>query len=141
DELRFELILASRGVVRQRNDPADLAVSEVDHAGFLIEVRIGTRKDFDGVRLQQEIPGRIAARFGVAAAPEFRSNLPRRDPVTYGHGLRRGKQFRRVSERSRTELGINQPGIPGVEKRKRRKAEDRDQQQGKNQNTSERLEE
>src|SRR5579883_2136203 len=55
DQLGLELIQAARRIVLQRNNLRDLSARELDYSGFLIEVRVRTREDFDGVAAMDQI--------------------------------------------------------------------------------------
>ena len=60
DQLRLELILAARRVVLQGDDLRDLAACESDQPGFLVEIRVASGEDLDGVRADLVVADRVA---------------------------------------------------------------------------------
>ena len=75
----------ARRIVLQRDDLRDLAVGELDDARLLVEVGVAAREDLDRVRLELVVSHRIAARFGVAAAPQLGGDLGGRNGVAHRH--------------------------------------------------------
>jgi hypothetical protein len=115
DELRLELVLRPGRIVAEGDDGADAAAAEADDAGLLVEVGIAARKNLDGIGLKDVIADRIAARFGISAAPELGGDSGGRGLVAHGDGFRGGEDLGGIGEQAGAQLLVEEAGVFGVE--------------------------
>ena len=141
DELRFQLVLAARGVVLQGDDLRNPPAGEFDDAGFLVEIGIGARENGDLVDAELVVANGVAAQFGITAATQFRGDVVGAQRIAHAHGFGGGEDLGVIGKRAGAQLFVDHLGIAGIEENEHSQEQDGENGTSHNQETSHRSEE